>query len=229
MTDATHAPIAHGAAQPTAGSSRTHAVPNRRRTWLRLTGAALLVAGAGLSGCANLNMLSSEVTTFGSWPAERKPASFAFDRLPSQQARLADQEAVEKMALPALQAAGFVLAAEGSKPDVLVQLGARFDRQQRSPWDDPLWMNPWGPRWGMTPWAGPRWRYDPNLIRPDYQREVAVLIRDRNSGEALYEARATTDGATQGSPAIFSAMFSAALQAFPATQAEPHLVRAALP
>lgn len=204
--------------------SRT-STSNRRRV-LGATAAAL--TAVTLAGCAGWNMLTSQVTTFGTWPAERQPGSFAFDRLPSQQVHAKDQDAVEQMALPGLTAAGFVPAAPGTQADVLVQIGARFDRQDRSPWDDPLWVRPWGPRWVGTPWAGPFWR-DYALRNPGYSREVAVLIRDRSSGEALYEARASSDGTTQGGTAIFTAMFSAALKGFPAVQSEPHDVTAGLP
>ena len=39
-----------------------------------------------LGGCAAFNNLASDVSSYGPWPAERKPASFVFERLPSQQA-----------------------------------------------------------------------------------------------------------------------------------------------
>ena len=48
-----------------------------------LTAAVVAVA---LGGCAAFNNLSNEVSTYGAWPAERQPANFVFERLPSQQA-----------------------------------------------------------------------------------------------------------------------------------------------
>ena len=204
--------------------------PCRRRTGLQALAitVAALAALISLPGCAGLNMLRSEVSTYGSWPAERRPASFAFDRLPSQQADAARQAALEEAALPSLQGAGFTLAADRQQADVLVQVGARVDRQERSPWDDPFWVQAWGPRWAMSPWASPYW-YDYSLRRPDFSREVAVLIRDRESGAALYEARARNEGQTPGGTPVLTAMYAAALQEFPATQGEPHRVAAPLP
>jgi hypothetical protein len=187
-----------------------------------------LVAALALSACASLGQLSSEVTSFGNWPAGRAPSSFAFDRLPSQDARGPEQDQIEAAALPALKAAGFTPAAAGSAPDVLVMIGARVQRQDYSPWEDPLWLRPWGPSWRYSPWAGPFWS-DPLLRRTDFQREVALLIRDRATGVALYETRASNTGATQGSERILSAMFSAALKDFPAVQASPHVVSAPVP
>ena len=39
-----------------------------------------------LAGCASLNVLDAEVSSFSRWPAGRAPATYAFERLPSQQA-----------------------------------------------------------------------------------------------------------------------------------------------
>ena len=67
-----------------------------------------------------------------------------------------------------------------------------------------------------------------SLDRPCYQREVAVLIRDRASGQALYEARARTEGPSQGGQELLDAMFAAALKEFPQVQPEPHDVSVSL-
>jgi hypothetical protein len=196
--------------------------------------ATLLLAGSALGllgGCAAFHTFTSDVSSFGDWPAERRPGSFAFDRLPSQQAQATEQESLEQLALPALQAAGFTPAPEGVAADVLVQVGARSERQLRSPWDDPLWMRPWGP-WGPSPrpgfWLSARWP-DAGWMRSDYSREVALLIRDRSSGKALYEVHASSSGTTQGSNALYGALFATALKEFPAIHVEPHPVSVEMP
>ena len=51
-----------------------------------------MLAALVLSGCAGLNNVTSEVSSYGQWPADRKPASYAFERLPSQQARPEQQQ-----------------------------------------------------------------------------------------------------------------------------------------
>lgn len=197
--------------------------PRRLAAWLTLGAAAVL-----LGGCAALHTFTSEVTSFGTWPAERHPGTFAFDRLPSQQAQAGEQDALEQLAIPALQAAGFSPAPAGTPADVLVQVGSRTERQLRAPWDDPLWMRPWsaGPRPG--PWLGPRWP-DSAWSRSEYAREVALLIRDRNSGQALFETHANSTGITPGAPALYGALFQAALKNFPAVRNDPHPVSIELP
>ena len=63
----------------------------------------VMLAAAALSGCAALNSVTSDVSSFGEWPSARKPGTFAFERLPSQQSRAAETDALEAAARPALQ------------------------------------------------------------------------------------------------------------------------------
>jgi hypothetical protein len=193
-----------------------------------------VVALAALAGCASINSLDSEVSSYGRWPAERKPATYVFERLPSQQAHPEQAQLLEDSARHALESAGFMPAAEGQAPDVSIQLGARITETDRSPFDDPLWYGPWGSfhrpfvygRFGQPFW-GPSWRYGgwgPGYDLPWYEREVAVLIRDKRSGEPLYETRANSDGASSAVPALLPAMFSAAMRDFPAGGSNPRRV-----
>jgi hypothetical protein len=189
---------------------------------MRLT--ALLGAAAMLAGCAALNTVTSDVTTYSEWPAERKVSSYAFERLPSQKADAQRQASLEAAAAAALAKAGFKPAADAAQADVIVQVGARVSRTEISPWDDPLWW-----RWGAAGyWRSPGWRYGPRSafyggLHADwytrYERSVALLLRDRASNAPLFEAHAQTEGGTAGDTALLGAMFEAALQGFPAKDA----------
>ncbi len=192
---------------------------------------------AVLAGCASLDTLDSVVSTFSRWPAGRAPATYAFERLPSQQAYPQQSQVLEDSARRAIEGAGFVAAAEGTAPDVSIQLGARITETDRSPFDDPFWYGPGGAfprplaygRFGRPYW-GPRFGYlgAGYYDLPYYQREVAVLIRDKRSGEPLYEARANSDGTSSSVSTLLPAMFSAALKDFPNGGAtNPHRVRTA--
>jgi hypothetical protein len=64
---------------------------------------------------------------------------------------------------------------------------------------------------------------------PRYDREVAVLIRDRASGKPLYEARASSEGFQRNAGPVLLPLFSAALTDFPATSANPRRVSVPLP
>jgi hypothetical protein len=188
---------------------------------------ALLVAGM-LAGCASLNSIDTDVSSYGTWPAGRAPGSFAFERLPSQQAQGERQSALEAAARDALEKAGFSHAADPASADVTVQLGARITRYDISPWDDPFWWrwNYAGWRYpGYYPgWYHPYYGFGASYSAPRYDREVAVLIRDRRTGAPLYETRAVSDGYSAGDAALLSAMFEAALKDFPTPAVSPRRV-----
>lgn len=190
--------------------------------------AALGLAAGLLSGCAALTSVSSEVASYGEWPGGRAPGTYAFERLPSQQAMAAETEALEVAAAPALAKAGFRPAAAGQAPDVLVQVGARAQRTEDSRWDERLWWSGGFGYWRRGYLLSPR--FSLAYSEPTrYDREVAVLIRDRVSGKPLYETRATNEGNYRGDPLLQSAMFEAALLDFPKLGLNPRRVTVALP
>lgn len=189
----------------------------------------LMLAGALLAGCSGLRTVTSDVSSFGDWPAERPPGTYAFDRLPSQQAQAAETEALEAAARPALEKAGFKPAAAGQSPDVLVQVASRTARADAYPWDDPLWWRGGFGYWHRGPWAGPYWSMSMRWDRPRVDREVAVLLRDRASGKPLFEARATNEGTYPAEGDTLAAMFEAALMDFPKLGVNPRKVVVQLP
>ncbi len=188
-----------------------------------------VAALALLSGCAALNNVNSEVATYGDWPQGRAPGTYAFERLPSQQARADETQVLETSAEPALRRAGFTPVSAGQQPDVLVQVGARTTQTSAPLWDDPLWWRGGFGYWRHGPWLSPRWGIYGRVDSPRYEREVALLIRDRSAGKPLFEARASTEGNFRFDPALLSAMFEAALLDFPRTGVNPRSVVTQLP
>ena len=187
------------------------------------------VAGAAafavLAGCASLNTIESDVSSYSQWPADRKPGTYAFERLPSQQANAERQASLELAARSALTAAGFS-EADPANADVSVQVGARVTRYERSPSFDPFWHGyaPWGyGGWGWGPRRFGPW--PPYQEPPYYGREVALLIRDRKSGSVLYETRATNEGGSSGGGPVLAAMFDAAMKDFPQAAVNPRRVQ----
>lgn len=197
--------------------------------WL---GGALLTALWLGAGCASMNIVESEVATFSQWPAGRKPATYAFERLPSQQANPERQASLEAAARPALAAAGFTPAAEPKTADVTVQLAARSSRADISAYDDPFWWRGglYVSRHGRRAFRAPYGHYagPSQLDSPRYEREAALLIRDRASNAPLYEVRATTEGYTPGNERLTQLMFTAAMSDFPYAGTSPRSVRAEL-
>lgn len=200
---------------------------------------ALGAAAFVLTGCAGVGALNSDVSTYGTWPAERKPAAYSFERLPSQQEHAEAQKQVEDAARGALQAAGFTPAATPGEAQFMVQVGARVGTSDRWSYYDPFWNNvsigyAFGyrhgfgrGRWGVGlgggygGWSGyGAW--------PGYEREVALLIRDQKTGVLLYEARASNSGASSAINPLLPAMFSAAMKDFPAGGPNPRSVNVEL-
>lgn len=233
----------HMSARATSPSSSSSPLLSRARAGLAAAGLATL---ALLGGCASFNAVDSEVSAYGDWPAGRAPGTYVFDRLPSQSARPDRQFRLEQAAAAALAQAGFRPAEGGQPADVTVQVGARIDVTEISPWADPLWWHgpvgpyyrPWwgpGPRpwWGPGPWVGPGPWWGPGMGPMDYDtrysRQVALLIRDRATGKPLYEAHAETTGSSAGSDRLVAAMFLGAMAEFPRAEGQPHTVRTMLP
>ncbi|MCE4556293.1 DUF4136 domain-containing protein [Roseateles cellulosilyticus] len=197
-----------------------------RRLVLTALAAASVVA---ITGCAGPASVSADVSSYGAWPSGRQPGTYAFDRLPSQQQSdeaSKRQTALEDAARASLEKAGFKPAADTKSADVLITLGARVTAYDPVPWDDPLWWRWRGrmfsPRYGYVgagPWG---WRQDPFFDRR-YDRAVAVLVRDRASGEALYEAHASNEGFAPGD-AMLGPLFDAALAGFPQVEPKSHRV-----
>ena len=190
------------------------------RNLLGLAAAALV-----LGGCAALNSLSSEVSTYGPWPADRQPGTYTFERLPSQQTHPEHQQQLEDAARGALEAAGF-RAADPASAQYLMQVGARVTSNDPWIYNEPLFWRygfhhgygRWGgPGWG---WGGP-WGFGGYPVSPTFEREVALLIRDRRTGRLLYEARASNTGPSPSIDALLPAMFAAAMKDFPAGGPNP--------
>lgn len=196
------------------------------------------LAAVMLAGCA-VTQIDANVHTMGTWPPGRAPGSFAFERLPSQQARPQEQARLEAAAAPALLEAGFRPA--GSEPaDVMVQLAERSVQG----WMPDPFFSPWG---GMPPWYGPRWRggwwgaggwgpwgpgwgwgYGIGGAVPVSWTEVSVLMLDARSQMPLYESRAQSEGPPPDE-VTRAALFAAALKDFPFNAVSPRRVTVELP
>ena len=185
-----------------------------------LRAALAVVSVAGLAGCATIANWRVDVHSYGSWPADRKPGTFAFDRLPSQQA-LGDRQArLESAALPSLQAAGFKQT-DRADAQVLVQLTAQAVQTRAEGYPGNVYLRSdwwwgrhggyWGPSLGLS--------FSPAL----YEHRVGLLMRDRASGDVLHEASGViaTYGVVESQWPI---LFEAALKDFPGPAISPRVV-----
>jgi len=197
----------------------------------------ILAATAALVGCA-ATQLNASVHTQGTWPSGRNPGTYAFQRLPSQQADAPEQDRIEADARAALARAGFQPAPDGTA-EVLVQLARRSGQiggyvgPFGAPYGGPYGFGGiYGAGWRGGPWGwgyGAGWAFAPYDYGPVYFSEVAVLIVDARSQAPLYESRARSDTHAGGDRQIWSALFEAALRDFPYNAVSPRQVVVPLP
>jgi len=202
---------------------------NTRRVGL---GLSLLLTG-WLAGCAGVSAITSQVSSFGQWPAGRQPGLYTFERLPSQQSRGEWQDKLEAAAQPALAAAGFELAKEAGQADLTVQVASQVQTDPR-PRYDPFWgpYGPWG-RGGVGGWWGGRGRGGLSMSfavePPHVQTQVDVLIRDRRNNQVLYETHAKLDHIGAADDRLLPYLFEAALKDFPHQAVSPRAVTIEIP
>ena len=189
--------------------------------WITLP---LLCAALWLTGCASTRLVDSDVQSFSQLAGAPARATYTFERLPSQQAQGAQQSAVEEQARLALAKVG--LRQDSAAPFYRVQAHARTDLLAYPDYWD-------GPGWGWGGWGGGRgfygglsMRFPPPTL---YRREVGLILREAASGTVVYETRAVHEGVWTDNPAVFAAMFDAALNGFPTPPTGPRRIVLEIP
>lgn len=206
------------------------------RAMLSWRGAAALVAAALLSGCASTWVVSSDVKTFSQLSTVPAPATYRFERLPSQQSAPAVQASLEAAAEPALSKAGWVRNDAAARYSVLIG-STVVTTAIADPWAYRYGMGPWGPygpyssRWhARHGFYGPGWGWQNNLWDgPQYEREVSVIIRDLATQQVVYETRAAHAARWPNDAALLTPMFDAALSSFPQPPAGVRRVHVEVP
>lgn len=200
-----------------------------------------------MAGCAATS-ITSQVQSFGRWPEGRKPGTFAFDVLPSQQvqakahgaAQATTPGTLQAAALPSLQALGFTALPpdQADRAEVLVQLGLDVRAEPRMRYEPfvpypyfspyPYPHGPVSPRWraGMA-WGGPAWVA--SMDSPWVTVRVSVILRDRHTGQVLYETHASHDRIGAADEAVLPWLFDAALRDFPNPPPGPRVIDIPLP
>ena len=189
--------------------------------WITLP---LLCAALWLTGCASTRLVDSDVQSFSQLAGAPARATYSFERVPSQQAQGAQQSAVEEQARLALAKVG--LRQDSAAPFYRVQAHARTDLLAYPDYWD-------GPGWGWGGWGGGRgfygglsMRFPPPTL---YRREVGLILREAATGNVVYETRAVHEGVWTDNPAVFAAMFDAALNGFPTPPTGPRRIVLEIP
>jgi hypothetical protein len=213
--------------------SKAPVMRQQARSVLRSISVALAALTlALLTGCASVRLIDSDVVSVAAVPSGMRlqGAKYRFERLPSQlnnpQAGLAEQQAQA-----AMTAVGLVRDDAGASLSVLV--GFSGSQYLVDPWGRPIapgWT-PYGnvsigSGWGSHIGMGMGMRLPPPT---HYRREVSLILRDLQSGQVVYETRASHAGPWGDSAPIFGTLFQAALANFPHPPAGLRRVHIELP
>lgn len=192
---------------------------------------ALFLVSLVVSGCTTVRLVDSQVTSYAP-KLITSGASYQFERLPSQQADVAMQGALETMTERALAKVG--LRRQDGATDLLVQVHVS-QRTESTGLDRPglAWQIGWGGGWrpghhgGFA--LGSRALFPGLDDRLNYWREVRLVLREQASQSVVYETRASHDGPWSDGAAIWPAMLDAALQGFPQPPAGERRVSIEIP
>ena len=220
-----------------------------------------VAAAASLGGCASTSFIDAQVQSFAraATAAEATPlpaqARFSFERLPSQEvgAQTATATAEFKLQASAQQALENAVAArltqfgwqraDASNAQFSVQVSARATRlnvawDNQWPWPHQYWdglaRQPVLLRSGSWAWVSPLGTSFParSALEPNTANDVTVLVRNKASGEVVFEASAKSASRTRSNGAAaleeFSALAVAAMADFPSANPQPRLKRQAV-
>ncbi len=200
---------------------------------------SLVVAVAAtvlLSGCATSYVVDNQVQTFSGLRTVPQPATYRFERLPSQQSAAGAQAQLEAAAEPALAKAGWVRNDGAPRYSVQIDSTVLTSTQVVDPWMYSR-FGPWGPAYGRR-WTGgagfygwgPYWSYRNDIWDRSYsQRQVSVVIRDLSNQQVVYETRALHESRWPNDPGLLTPMFDAALSSFPQPPAGVRQVNIEIP
>jgi Domain of unknown function (DUF4136) len=195
---------------------------------------SIVLALGLLSGCATVRLIDSDVVSVSAAPAgmNLQGARYRFERLPSQ-ANNPEAGLAEQQAQAAMGAVGLVR--DDAHAQISVQVNFAGMQYLADAWGRPLPPGAWSPFYGsiaMGRGIGPNAGLGMGMRFPpptQYRREVSLIMRDLQSGQVVYETRASHNGIWSDSAQIFATLFQAAMANFPNPPAGPRRVNIEIP
>ena len=171
-----------------------------------------------LGGCATTRIIDSEVRSFAGSTPPTQPASYRFERLPSQDLQSYAQERLETIAQPLLESVGLRKAVTEPKYALVMKASVEaienptFSRS----WKRQQWLDRDGfmrlPSMGL-------------MLEPSWQRySVSLVLRDIASSQTVFESSAQHMGPWSDTQQLLTAVIRAALSDYPRAQPQPHSV-----
>jgi hypothetical protein len=169
----------------------------------------VLVATALLTGCGLPRRIDSDVQSFVGTPAAVTPATYRFERLPSQ-ANAAQQSALEALAATALARVHLTQYTTQPKYSVQVSVDVTVLGRPYSGYSG-FGMRGFGGFGGFGGGAPFGFMGEPIW----YRHSVQLLLRDAASNQLAYETSARFEGPWSDTINLLPAMLEAALQGYP--------------
>ena len=171
-----------------------------------------------LGGCATTRIIDSEVRSFAGVTLPAQPASYRFERLPSQDLQSYAQERLETIAQPLLESVGLRKAVTEPKYALVMKASVEAIENptySRS-WKRQQWLDRDGfmrlPSMGL-------------MLEPSWQRySVSLVLRDIASSQTVFESSAQHMGPWSDTQQLLPAVIRAALSDYPRAQPQPHSV-----
>jgi hypothetical protein len=171
-----------------------------------------------LGGCATTRIIDSEVRSFAGVTPPAQPASYRFERLPSQDLQSYAQERLETIAQPLLESVGLRKAVTEPKYALVMKASVEAIENptySRS-WKRQQWLDRDGfmrlPSMGL-------------MLEPSWQRySVSLVLRDIASSQTVFESSAQHMGPWSDTQQLLPAVIRAALSDYPNAQPQPHSV-----
>lgn len=171
-----------------------------------------------LGGCATTRIIDCEVRSFAGVTPPAQPASYRFERLPSQDLQSYAQERLETIAQPLLESVGLRKAVTEPKYALVMKASVEaienptFSRS----WKRQQWLDRDGfmrlPSMGL-------------MLEPSWQRySVSLVLRDIASSQTVFESSAQHMGPWSDTQQLLPAVIRAALSDYPNAQPQPHSV-----
>lgn len=167
-----------------------------------------------LGACASTRLVDSEVRSFVGTVAPTTPATYRFDRLPSQQSAdsklQSAQERLETLASAALADVG--LTQSDASPTYLAQISGSVEQMVRNPLVSPIRLGGfWGFQQPPLGFGMNYWATEPPLSRYGVQ----IVLREASSKQVVFESQAQHIGPWSDASNILPAVLRAALRDYP--------------
>ena len=177
-----------------------------------------LAALLALGGCATTRIIDSEVRSFAGSAVPNTPASYRFERLPSQDLQAKAQDQLETMAQPLLESVG--LRKSDNAPQYALQMTATVQAIQ-NPSYGPYWRRQsWMDRDGLMLFPSMGLMLEP----PWHRYSVSLVLRDIATSQTVFESTAQHVGPWSDYQQLLPAVIRAALSDYPRAQPQPHPV-----